>query len=280
MHLILHLICGKRTTSLQLGSTLAQSFLDSALNPRTVRQYRGSYHRWETFCQTNNQTELPADPKHIAACLALTASETWSVAAVEKLCAAVAFEHRKAFLPSPTCHGSILLLLRSIRIHFLVERQSKKPLTHYILCRMIDHLSLPEHGRDGLLAPLALWRTIWRAHLEFYTLGRFNDIIHLCRQDVMLREEPKMHLVVKFIGGKTDLYHEGGTRIICGHEPSDKNCPVRLTQLYFCWLGESYSEFQVPQTYLQNGRLMANPNQQLSYTTALEDLRNLLSILG
>ena len=201
MHLILHLICGKRTTSLQLGSTLAQSFLDSALNPRTVRQYRGSYHRWETFCQTNNLTELPADPKHIAACLALTASETWSVAAVEKLCAAVAFEHRKAFLPSPTCHGSILLLLRSIRIHFLVERQSKKPLTHYILCRMIDHLSLPEHGRDGLLAPLALWRTIWRAHLEFYTLGRFNDIIHLCRQDVMLREEPKMHLVVKFIRG-------------------------------------------------------------------------------
>ena len=64
------------STSLQLGSTLAQSFLDLALNPRTVRQYRGSYHRWETFCQTNNQTELPADPKHIAACLALTASET------------------------------------------------------------------------------------------------------------------------------------------------------------------------------------------------------------
>ena len=36
----------------------------------------------------------------------------------------------------------------------------------------------------------------------------------------------------------------------------------------------------MPQTYLQNGRLMANPNQQLSYTTVLEDLRNLLSILG
>ena len=268
------------STSLQLGSTLAQSFLESALNPKTVRQYNSTYRRWISFCQENNLLEVPADPRHVAACIALTASETQSVATVEKLCAAIAFEHRKSFLPSPTCHESISLLLRSIRLRFSVERRSKQPLTHAILRRMVDRHYVPEHGRNGLLAPIPLWRTIWRAHFEFYTLGQFDDIIRLRRPDVTLHEEPKIHLAVKFLGGKTDVYSEGGTRIVCAHEPSDAYCPIRLTQHYFRRLGETYSGFLVPQTCVQNGSLMPDAERQLSYSTALEDLRGLLTAIG
>ena len=267
-------------SSLDVGSDLARSYLDSALNPVTVRQYKGALQRWETFCAQNGLPLTPAEPAHVAACLALTASESQSVSAVEKLVAAIAFEHRRQFLPSPTSHESISLLLRSIRRHLTVERQPKQPLTHEILRRMADHLQMPEHGRDGLLASIVLWRTVWRAHMEFYTLGRFSDIVRLHRNDVVILDEPKPHLVVKFLGGKTDIFSEGSNRIVCSHDPTDRYCPVRLTELYFLRLGLTYSGYLMPRSQLRDGLLVPDPDRALSYTTSLEDLRNLLSLLG
>ena len=78
---------------------------------------------------------------------------------------------------------------------------------------------MPAHGRNGLTAGLVLWRTVWRVVLEFYTLGRFSDIIKLQRSDVIFESNPSVHLVITFQGGKNDLYSEGGQRIVAAFDP-------------------------------------------------------------
>ena len=262
------------------GAELAQTLIDSSLSSSTLRQYHQSYQRWVDFCSRNGLPETPALASHVASCLALVASETQSVAAVEKLIAAIAFEHRRQFLPSPSENPTIGLLLRGIRRRFSVERHPKKPLTHDLLRRMVDSLHRPEHGRDGLRAPIALWRTVWRAHMEFYTLGRFDDIIRLRHDSVFIRFEPQPHLLVKFMGGKTDIFSEGSERIICGHCPPSLYCPVKLTELYFRRLGHDYAGYLVPRTRSIPGTVVADPDHPVSYTTALQDLRDLLAQLG
>ena len=145
---------------------------------------------------------------------------------------------------------------------------------------MIDQLYSPEHGHEGLWAPLSMWRTIWHANMEFSTLGRFDDIVHLRRHAVTILLEPKPHLLVHFMGGKTDIFSEGSERLVCSHTPSDHYCPVHLTEMYFLRLGVTYLGYLVPRTKLISGVLVADPNQPLSYTTALEDLRDILTRLG
>ena len=53
---------GPLPSSLDVGSELARSYLDSALNPVTVRQYKGALQRWETFCAQNGLPLTPAGP--------------------------------------------------------------------------------------------------------------------------------------------------------------------------------------------------------------------------
>ena len=98
---------------------------------------------------------------------------------------------------------------------------------------MIDQLHSPEHGHEGLRAPLSMWRTIWHANMEFYTLGCFGNIVHLHRHAVTIRLEPKPHLLVCLVGGKSDIFSEGSERLVCSHTPSDCYCPVHLTEMYF-----------------------------------------------
>ena len=267
-------------SELTSAKKLAQGFIDSSLSSSTLHQYRQSYQRWADFCSRNGLPETPASTAHVSACLALVASETQSVSAVEKLLSAIAFEHRRLFLPSPTENAAIGLLLRGIRRRFTVERRPKKPLTHDLLQRMIDVLHRPEHGQDGLRAPLVLWRTIWRAFMEFYTLGRFDDVVRLRRDAVFICFEPQPHLVVKFVGGKSDLFSEGSERVVCGHNPPSCYCPVKLTELYFRKLGHDYSGYLVPRSRSVPGSVVADPEHPVSYTTALQDLRELLTQLG
>ena len=260
--------------------SLAREFHQAALQPSTVCQYEQSLHRWYEFCSANNLCSAPASVASVASFASLIASETQSVSAVEKLLSAISFEHRHLFLPSPTLHESMNLLVRGIKKRFSSERRRKKPLTHEILCRMIDQLYSPEHGHEGLWAPMSMWRTIWHAIMEFSTLGRFDDIVHLRRHAVTILLEPKPHLLVHFMGGKTDIFSEGSERLVCSHTPSDHYCPVHLTEMYFLRLGVTYLGYLVPRTKLISGVLVADPNQPLSYTTALEDLMDILTCLG
>ena len=81
-------------------------------------------------------------------------------------------------------------------------------------------------------------------------------------------------------------FREGGTRLIAFNSKEPSYCPVRLTGLYLIRLGGGYSGshydgFLVPRTKrAPNNQLEADGRFQLSYTTAMEDLRSLLARFG
>ena len=113
--------------------------------------------------------------------------------------------------------------------------------------------------------------------MEFYTLGRFSDIIKLQRSDVIFESNPSVHLVITFQGGKNDLYSEGGQRIVAAFDPPTRYCPVEFTKSYFQYLGCQHTGFLVPSC---DPFFKPAPAKPVPYNAALTDLRNLLDSLG
>ena len=135
---------------LQTGLQLAADFVQQSLRPSSQRRYKIGFGRWERFCAATNLPVLPAQADHVAACLALVASETHSVSAVEGVYASISHQHRVHGFPSPTSNSIICLLMRSIRRRFGHPRVQVKPLTPAMIRDMIDYLHRPEHGIDAL----------------------------------------------------------------------------------------------------------------------------------
>jgi len=91
-----------------------------------------------------------------------------------------------------------------IRKNLCQLRQPAQPFTLKMIHHFFDHLYSSENGRDGQLANLCTWRTVWRVVLEFYTLGRFSDISSLRCSSLRFIQQPRPHLLVHFEGGKND----------------------------------------------------------------------------
>ena len=213
-------------STLARGEKLSEDLLNGALAPSTLKQYSYALKKWNLFCSQNDLVCLPANPREVASCVALCVTETGSVSAAETLAASIAFEHVRNFLPSPTTHPSLRLLLRSVRKNFGRERNPATPLSLSHLHLIMDHLlRTGKHGANGLLAPLTTWRTVWRVALEFYTFGRFSDVTSLQRKHLVFKAKPQPHLIVKFLGGKNDVFSEGNERVVPSN-PGNPPCYV------------------------------------------------------
>ena len=147
---------------------------------------------------------------------------------------------------------------------------------------MIDLLLSAKHGREGALAPLSLWRSVWSTVLEFNTLTRFSDAIQLRVTDLSFPSQPAPHLSVSFAKSKNDQYSEGSQRLVASLPNEPKYCPVRLTKLYLSRLGRGYLGYLIPRVRADRltGLQRPEPDQALSYTTFLEDFHKLLHSLG
>jgi hypothetical protein len=81
-------------------------------------------------------------------------------------------------------------------------------------------------------------------------------------------------------------FREGSLRLVSSQPSNSQHCPVALTRLYFRRLGGNYLDsrsdsYLVPRTKkLTGGFLAADESVALSYTTAMEDFRSLLLVLG
>ena len=263
-------------SSLKRGLAEATKFLYKSVKPSTRHQYDRIYKIWVDFCAENNLQELEAGHEAVAACLSLVMLEG-SLSKVNMLAAAIANEHRIHLKNSPTKHESISQLFRAFRLNPHKVRDPVLPLTDDILKRMIQHLYQPKHGHQAAKASLVLWRTVWRVVMEYHTLGRWDDVSKLKRSDLQFQEEPTPHLKVKFKEGKTDMYNEGSTRIVAADMTERAFCPVQLSCHYLKFLGSGHFGFLVPACSPKGC-----PDQQkaASYTSCLEDLRELLKNLG
>jgi hypothetical protein len=272
----------KKESSLDEGLRLASGFLQTSIAESTLRQYQSAYKYWKKFCSENGLQEYPASVEHISSCVAIVASETRSVGIVENLASAIAYEHRKHYLPSPTLHESFRLLIRSVKRNFAGDRKTAEPISRRLMDDLIDYLFQEQHGTNGTRATLSTWRTVWRVLMEYHTLARFSDVALLKTSDLHFFVSPKLHLKVTFRGGKTDIFKEGSERVISSNPENPKYCPVRITQLYLDFLGLDYSGTLLPRCLggAKREKQRPDPVRTLSHTTALEDFRDILTILG
>jgi hypothetical protein len=267
--------------SLNEGMKAVEELMNESLCESTKKQYQYAYRRWISFCQENSLVLLPADVQHVSACVALVAKQTCSISAAETLSSAISYEHRKAFLPTPTQHPSHILLMKSIRRKYSRERTPAAPVSKKLLHRMIDFLFKGVHGVGAIRAPLTLWRTVWRLIIQFHTLSRFADLIDLKVSALKFVMRPEKHLLIKFGKLKNDQYSEGSTKLVASNLQSPKYCPVLITRLYLERLGIGFRGYLIPRVRLDSNRIQrADEAHALSYTTALEDFRDLLTALG
>jgi len=132
-------------------------------------------------------------------------------------------------------------------------------------------LCQPCHGRDGLRASIVLWRTLWRVFLDFYTIGRFSDIVKLKRQDVVYQSSQSPHLKIIFKRGKNDQYSEGSERVVAAN-PISQTCPVQLNLNHFQFLGLGYTGYLVPACTPKNE---PNSVKAVPYSEVLGDNGNI-----
>jgi len=223
---------------------------------------------------------MPADPRHVQACLSRTLHYSQSASAVQTLASAIAYNHRVNGFASPTTSSEPLsAFIQGVRKVHGGPRQPVEPLTVIHLKAFIDHLYSHPYGDMGQKAPLKLWRTVWLANVDFYGLCRFNEVQALKRSDLEFADEPEPHLKINIRHSKNDVYSEGCQKIISSNLLDPKYCPVNLTANYLRYLGPKHSGFMLPKCapgYQNRG----NPLRAAIYTNALQDFRELMDLLG
>lgn len=201
---------------------------------------------------------------------------------VDKLYASIAHEHKKKFLPSPTEHPTIRLLMRAIRRHLARPRQPVEPLGPHHLLQINKHLQ-----KQGSNATLELWRTIWRANIQYYSACRFSEINSLSDKEIKIDKQPSLRMSVTLKQSKTDQHREGLTKYIFPVPSEPLLCPIQLTQNYLLKLsahltpGQTYQGFLQPKIRFcrQTCQQIPLPTEKIGYSSCLDETRQLLQSL-
>ena len=218
----------------------------------------------------------------MGACLALRATESGSVSMVEKLHAAIAYEHKLRFHVSPTEHPTLKLLMKSIRRHLTLPRSPVTPLNLNHLEKLNKHLRETTPESD-----LITWRTVWRLNVEYYTLSRFSEVNQLKTTDLSFVKNPSPSINILIRKSKTDQIGLGETRTLYSVLDTPNLCPVRLTKQYL----QRLSKHQPGQAYVGQlqpkvrkcvklGIQIPLGDSVIAYSSCLEESKNLLSKLG
>ena len=237
---------------------------------------------YENFCREAGVETYPGEARVIGACLSLRASESRSVSMVEKLHAAIAYEHKLRFEISPTEHPTLKLLMKSIRRNLSLPRSPVTPLNLEHLLKLNEHLRQPDNNCD-----LVTWRTVWRLNVEYYTLCRFSEVNQLTADDLKICETPEKSITIFIRKSKTDQAGLGEYKQLYSVKQNPKLCPVRLTQQYLKRLSE-HTPGTLYKGYLQPkvrkcaklGIQIPLPTSVIGYSSCLEECKHLLSKLG
>ena len=126
------------------------------------------------------------------------------------------------------------------------------------------------------------FRAIVRCAVIFYSFCRFSDYTLLRDTDL---DDQGLHIVVHFARSKNDQYYEGSSSFIPARREADY-CPVELLRKYYKRFGLHFRGSPTSGKFLnfrigkQNGYHIALANTQLSHSTAVEQVRTMLSKYG
>ena len=243
--------------------------MEVSLAPKTRQAYDRAFQDWESYAVEEDIPVLPIAPIDLCNIIANIAVETGSMSKVNLLIAAIADKHLSEHLESPTADPSFRKMMTGVRKKLFYPSRSKTPLDKDILKDAYDMLAGGGRLQD--------WRTLCRINLEFYGMMRWDEVSNLRMEDIQFTGTG---MVVKIRRSKTDQKGEGEyVRINMSEE---ENCPVEITRLYISKLRygteNGYLQPQI-RTY-KDGTQSGIWHSQLGYSTALEDLKAFMAIIG
>ena len=249
-------------------SARTQYYMAGAIAASTSKAYDRAFKSWESYAAQLGLPILPIDPIHLGNCLSTIADSSGSFATISTLVAAVARFHWDKFLPSPTENFAFRRLLQGFKRRLAKPPKPKEPLTPEILSSAIQLVR--DSGR------LQEWRTVARMCLAFYAGCRWSDASQLKISHLQFVNEGVNIVIPK---SKTDQLQKGDTAFIKYAE--HPYCPVILLQDYISRLryGDRDGYLQ-PKITSSNGVQSGLWNTQVSYSTALSDLKLFLAALG
>ena len=245
--------------------------LDNRLAPATEKQYRATFSHWEEECQKRGRLSIPADPLDVANFLATKAREQQSVASIMTIAAAIAHNYTKRFLPSPTEHKTVRLLLESVKKIFTKEATPKKIFTAELLDRA--------RTRTAAAGQLWRWRTMWSMYASFYAMLQWDESSSIQTGDIQFSQ---WGMQLKIRRSKTDQAGEGAV-VAVKRLKEDGRCPVKFTEQYIQKLQYDPTNSSAwMQPRIQNTKTGERglPEYRLGYSNALSDLKRLLSEIG
>jgi len=130
---------------------------------------------WKHYCETNAIGQWVATPEDLIAFLQHIYDRSRSVSAVYQHLSSVSFFYRLRGLESPSYSPLVGMYLKGLkRQHLTITGPASraKPMTVEILKKLYNYLN--ESPRS-----LRIWRTIWRIHLAFFCLLRWDDVCRL-----------------------------------------------------------------------------------------------------
>ena len=235
----------------------------------TARSYDRVFKTWISFAETHHLPIFPVNPIALGNCLSEIADSSGSFATISTLVAAIARYHWDRFTPSPTENFSFRRLLQGFRRRLSKPPKPKDPLTPEILASAI-HL-VRSNGR------LQEWRTVARMCFAFYAGCRWSDTVALRISHLQFDSDGLSITIPK---SKTDQLGRGETVYIqFAMHPA---CPVSLIQDYIeRLLYEAHQDgYLQPRISSVNGVQRGLWNTTVSYSTALNDLKLMLTSLG
>ena len=134
-------------------------------------QYQRCWEEWQQFCNNHQFEPMSCTSEHLIAYLVhVSKVHSSSVATAYTHLSSVGYHYRVSGKPSITENVIVNLYMRGLkRRNLQTPVKRAKPMTPKILSDLRKYL---ENNLDSLVA----WRTVWRAHIEFGLLLRFDDV--------------------------------------------------------------------------------------------------------
>jgi integrase len=185
--------------ALQLAAAAneAARYAAASMARSTLKVYAAYWDQWQTWCQDNGLSALPADGGSVALYIAWRA-RTHAPATIQAELAAIAAAHRAAAAPDPTKDLEVKTVLRGIRKTKGVAQAKKAPLVAQAMREVLDTLDDSARGRRDRCMLLVGWTGALRR----------SEIVAINHEDLALVKEG---LILTIRRSKTDRYGQGDT---------------------------------------------------------------------
>ena len=250
-----------------------EEYVGKALAPATTAGYKRAFRSWKEAAEERGWESLPATPENFASFLAQTAKSGTSKAQISMLVAAIAHEHARHSVLSPTTNPIVKKVIEGIKRDQARPCVTREPLSFELL------KELAAIARES--GTLKHWRTVWRAYMQFYGLLRWDEVSQLTKNDLIFKGDC---MDIHIRRSKTDQHWRGATVRIARQPEDPTHCPVKITQMYITALryehgGQVLCSLQ-PRIGSNGGHQRGIPGTKISYTNALQDMRDLISRTG